>query len=81
MTDLGCCHIIPPLFDFRLTPLAQRLLHASIEGNRVKRDLAVGCLSFWLLLLGQARKSNSVVGTNPDAVVHQKGKLRIYLAI
>jgi len=50
--------------------VAQRPLHTSIEGNRVKRGLAAGCLSFWLLLLGQARKSNSSVGAKPDAVVY-----------
>ena len=47
----------------------QRTLHTSIEGSRVKRDLAAGCLSFWLLLLGQARKSNSPVGAKPDAAI------------
>jgi len=61
-----------------ITRVAQRPLHTSIEGNRVKRGLAAGCLSFWLLLLGQARKSNSPVGAKPDAVIKQKNKYTIY---
>jgi len=40
----------------------QRPLHTSIEGNRVKRGLAFGCLSFWLLFLGRARKSDLLSG-------------------
>ena len=46
----------------------QRPLHTSIEGNRVKRGLAAGCLSFGLLLLGQARKSNLL------SVNHRRGR-------
>ena len=36
--------------------VAQRPLHTSIEGNRVKRGLAAGCLFLWYLSFGQAKE-------------------------
>jgi len=34
----------------------QRPLHTSIEGNRVKRGQAAGCLFLWYLSFGQAKE-------------------------
>ncbi len=48
--------------------VAQRPLHASIEGNRVKRGQDFGHPSFWLLFIGCARKSNLL------SVNHRRGR-------
>ena len=44
--------------------VAQRPLHVSIEGNRVKRGLAAGCLFLWYLSFGQTKERYLLSG-NP----------------
>ncbi|GMR16247.1 MAG: hypothetical protein BMS9Abin31_0566 [Gammaproteobacteria bacterium] len=55
--------------------VAQRPLHTSIEGNRVKRGLAAGCLFLWYLSFGQAKERYLLSGNprrgRPDKTGHK----------